>query len=206
MARRGETRERVFEHVCRFTREKGYSPSVREIGRALGLRSSETVHRHLVELERGGRIRRGSPPIEHVIEMLDGEEPWLARAASATVPLLGRVAAGVPILAAENLEGTYAFPKEFIGDVPTFMLRVRGDSMIEAGLFDGDFVIARKQETARDGEMVVALVAGEEATVKFFHRDGAQYRLEPANRQMQPILSRDVAILGRVTWVVRKVS
>jgi repressor LexA len=205
VTKRGETRERVFEFLCRFTRENGYSPSVREIGRALGLRSSETVHRHLVALESAGRIRRRHGPNEHVIEVLQGDEPFLGQPVAAPVPLLGEVAAGAPILAAEHLEGVYAFPKEFIGDEPVFMLRVRGDSMIEAGIFEGDYVIARRQETARDGEMVVALVEGSEATVKFFHREADHYRLMPANRTMGPIFSRDVAILGRVIWVMRRV-
>lgn len=206
MTKQGETRTRVFEFLCRFTRQNGRSPTVREIGRALGLRSSETVHRHLVELEREGKIRRQSTPNSHVIEILDAEEPWLARPESVAVPLVGRVAAGAPILAAEHLEGVYAFPKELVGEEPTFMLRVRGDSMIEAGIFDGDFVIARKEETARNGDMVVALVDGEEATVKFFHRESGRFRLEPANRTMGPIFSQDVRVLGKVTWVVRPVG
>lgn len=205
VTKRGETRERVYEFLCRFTREEGRSPTVRELGRALGLRSSETVHRHLVALEREGRIRRRHTPTEHVIEILDQEEPWLARPESVPVPLVGRVAAGAPILASEHLEGVYAFPREFVGEEQAFMLRVRGDSMIEAGIFDGDYVIARRQETARDGEMVVALVGGEEATVKYFHREANGYRLEPANRNMKPIYAQDVQILGRVIWVVRRV-
>jgi len=205
MTQQGETRARVFEFLCRFSRREGRSPTVREIGRALGLRSSETVHRHLVELEREGKIRRRSTPNTHVIEILDEEEPWLARAESVSVPLVGRVAAGAPIYASEQVEGVYAFPKELVGEEPAFMLRVRGDSMIEAGIFDGDFVIARKQETARDGEMVVALVEDEEATVKYFHREAGHYRLEPANRTMGPIYSNNVRVLGRVIWVVRPV-
>ena len=205
MAKQGETRERVYEFVCRYTKEHGHSPTVREIGRALGLRSSETVHRHLTELENEGKLRRQPASTNRAIEILDGEEPWLAPRDSAPVPLVGQVAAGVPILAAENIEGIYAFPREFVGSEPTFMLRVRGDSMIEAGIFDGDFIIARRQDTARAGEMVVALVDGGEATVKYFHRESDHFRLEPANRNMGPILSRDVRILGRVTWVVRPV-
>jgi repressor LexA len=130
----------------------------------------------------------------------------LARPQSVAVPLVGRVAAGTPLLAVENLEGVYAFPKEFVGDSPVFMLRVKGDSMIEAGIFDGDYVIARRQETARNGEMVVALVEGTDATVKYFYREDGRFRLEPANRTMQPILSNDVAVLGTVQWVVRKVG
>jgi repressor LexA len=205
VTKQGETRARVFEFLRHFTREEGRSPTVREIGRALGLRSSETVHRHLVALEHEGKIRRRRTPTEYVVEILDEEEPWLARPQSVAVPLLGRVAAGTPTLAAEHLEGVYAFPKEFVGDAPVFMLQVRGDSMIEAGIFDGDYVIARKQETARNGEMVVALVEGEEATVKYFHREADGFRLEPANRHLRPIFSREVQVLGRVTWVVRRV-
>ncbi|MDH7568854.1 MAG: transcriptional repressor LexA [Armatimonadota bacterium] len=206
MAKKGETRGRIYDYLCRFTRENGYSPSVREICRALGLRSTETVHRHLVQLEEEGRIRRHRTPNEYTIEILDGGEPWLARPQSVAVPLVGRVAAGTPLLAVENLEGVYAFPKEFVGDSPVFMLRVKGDSMIEAGIFDGDYVIARRQETARNGEMVVALVEGTDATVKYFYREDGRFRLEPANRTMQPILSNDVAVLGTVQWVVRKVG
>lgn len=204
MAQRGETRERIFEYLCRTIRERGYPPSVREIGRAVGLSSTESVHRHLTELERDGKIRRRPMPGGSVIEVLAGDDAW-PEAQSVSVPLVGRVAAGAPILAAEQVEGLYAFPKEFVGEEPAFMLRVRGDSMIEAGIFDGDYVIARKQETAREGEIVVALVGGEEATVKYFHRSDGHIRLEPANRHMQPILARDVQILGRVTWVVRPV-
>ncbi|HOJ19993.1 MAG TPA: transcriptional repressor LexA [Armatimonadota bacterium] len=206
MSRQGETRARVFEFLCGFTRQHHRSPTVREIGRALGLRSSETVHRHLVELEREGKIRRISTPNSFVIEILDAEELWLAQPASVAVPLVGRVAAGAPLLAAEHREAVYALPKEWVGEDPTFMLRVRGESMIEAGIFDGDYVIARKEETARDGDMVVALVDGEEATVKYFFREPDRYRLEPANQAMAPIYSHDVRILGKVIWVVRRVG
>jgi repressor LexA len=196
----------VFEFLCKFTRQHHRSPTVREIGRALGLRSSETVHRHLVALERVGKVRRHSTPNSFVIEILDPDEPWLAQPASVAVPLVGRVAAGAPLLAEEHREGVYAFPKEWVGEEPAFMLRVRGESMIEAGIFDGDYVIARKEETARDGDMVVALVDGEEATIKYFFREPDRYRLEPANQAMAPIFSRDVRVLGQVIWVVRRVG
>lgn len=205
MAKQGETQARVFEFLCRYMRENGYPPSVREIGRAVGLSSSETVQRHLEALEEQGKIRRQHSARGRAIEILEGDDPLLTPGASAAVPLVGRVAAGAPLLASEHVEGVYPFPREFIGEEPAFMLRVRGDSMIEAGIFDGDFVIVRKQETARDGEIVVALVEGGEATVKFLYRERDHVRLEPANHTMGPILCRDVQILGRVTWVVRQV-
>lgn len=197
-----ERQRRILEYIRSEVASKGYPPSVREIGNAVGLRSSSTVHGHLTKLEELGYIRRDlSKP--RAIELLDEALPSKARIVD--VPLVGKVTAGMPILAVENIEDYYPIPKDFVEHEDVFMLRVKGDSMIEAGILDGDFVLVAKQETARNGEIVVALVDGEEATVKRFFHEETHIRLQPENAAIEPLLVDDVRILGKVIGVFRRI-
>lgn len=180
---------------------KGYPPSVREIGKAVGLSSSSTVHSHLAKIEELGFIRR-DPTKPRAIEVL-GEVPW-RQGAFVSVPLVGRVTAGQPILAVENIEETYALPKSLIGNnEDVFMLTVQGSSMINAGILDGDYVLVNKQKSANNSDIVVALLDNEEATVKRFFKEKDIIRLQPENDSMSPIYSRDVSILGKVIGIFR---
>ncbi len=194
--------KQILSYIKDTLRAKGYPPSVREIGEAVGLSSSSTVHSHLAKLEELGFIRR-DPTKPRAIDVLD-EAPWRQKAMT-PVPLVGRVTAGQPILAVENIEETYPLPTELVGDETVFMLSVRGDSMVNAGILDGDYVLVRDQDTARNGEIVVAMVGDEEATVKRFFREKDHIRLQPENDYLEPILSRDVSILGKVIGVFRKI-
>ncbi len=194
--------KQILSYIKDTLRAKGYPPSVREIGEAVGLSSSSTVHSHLEKLEELGFIRR-DPTKPRAIDVLD-ETPWRQKAMT-PVPLVGRVTAGQPILAVENIEETYPFPTELVGDEAVFMLAVRGDSMINAGILDGDYVLVRDQNTARNGEIVVAMVGDDEATVKRFYRERDHIRLQPENDSFEPILSREVSILGKVIGVFRKI-
>lgn len=193
----------ILDFIRAELHRKGYPPSVREIGDAVGLSSSSTVHSHLAALENKGFIRR-DPAKPRALEVLDfrdserGIDPGSVR----NVPLVGSVAAGQPILAAENIEQTMCLPAE-IADEQTFLLRVRGDSMIEIGIFDGDFVVVRQQPTAENGDIVVAMI-DEEATVKTFYREPDRIRLQPENSALEPIYSRDVTILGKVMALFRR--
>ncbi|MBU4556086.1 MAG: transcriptional repressor LexA [Actinobacteria bacterium] len=187
----------------------GYPPSVREIGEAVGLSSSSTVHSHLAALEAKGYIKR-DPSKPRAIEVFDYRDTDRAidYGQVRAVPLVGQVAAGSPILAAENIESTMSLPAE-MADESTFILRVRGESMIEAGILDGDFVVVKQQTTAQDGDVVVAMVADEgagdpEATVKAFYREADRIRLQPRNSSMEPIYARDVSVLGKVVALFRR--
>jgi repressor LexA len=194
--------QEIFEYVKRYGAEHGYPPTVRDIGKAIGLTSSSTVHAHLANLEKLGLLRR-DPTKPRAIEVL------VDKAKSAVVPsglpVVGQVAAGQPVLAEENIEEYVPVPPIAGGDEGEFVLRVTGDSMINAGIFEGDYVVVRPQDTATDGEIVVALV-GEEATVKRFYREDDHVRLQPENDALAPIRSRDVKLLGRVVGVCRRVS
>lgn len=194
--------KQILSYIKDTLRAKGYPPSVREIGEAVGLSSSSTVHSHLAKLEELGHLRR-DPTKPRAIEVLD-EAPWRQKAMT-PVPLVGRVTAGQPILAVENIEETYPLPTELIGSDNVFMLVVQGDSMINAGILDGDYVLVRDQDTARNGEIVVALIDGEEATVKRFFKEKDYIRLQPENDYLEPINSRNVAILGKVIGVFRRI-
>ncbi|MCX8006781.1 MAG: transcriptional repressor LexA [Coriobacteriia bacterium] len=195
--------EQILDFIRSEIHRKGYPPSVREIGEAVGLSSSSTVHAHLAALERSGYIRRDptKPRALEVLDFRDTERGVDPRSVTA-VPLVGSVAAGQPILAAENIEATLPLPAEFAGE-STFILRVRGDSMIEAGILDGDFVVVRQQQTADNGDIVVALVE-DEATVKRFYREADRIRLQPENSAMEPIFVRDALILGKVVALFRR--
>lgn len=195
--------KQILDYIKDTLRAKGYPPSVREIGEAVGLSSSSTVHTHLAKLENLGFIRR-DPTKPRAIDVLD-EAPWRQKA-MIPVPLVGRVTAGHPILAVENIEETYPLPAELIGHDNVFMLTVQGESMIKAGILDGDMVLVRDQDTARNGDIVVALVNDEEATVKRFFKETDCIRLQPENDYMEPIRVRNVAILGKVIGVFRRIS
>jgi len=205
MPQKGLTRrqQEILDFILAEINRKGYPPSVREIGHAVGLTSSSTVHSHLAALEKKGYIRR-DPTKPRALEVLDfrltdkGISPDKVR----NVPLVGRVAAGTPLLAQENIEDNFAIPSELAGD-NTFMLRVKGESMIDAGILDGDYIVVRQQPTANNGEIVVALV-GDEATVKRFYKKGDRIVLKPENKLMEPIIVPDATILGRVIGLMRK--
>jgi repressor LexA len=193
--------QEIFDFVKRYRVEHGYPPTVRDIGKAIGLTSSSTVHAHLANLEKLGVLRR-DPTKPRAIEVLVDK----AKAAAATsgLPLVGQVAAGQPVLAEENIEEYVAVPPIAGGDDGQFVLRVQGDSMKDAGIYEGDHVIVRSQDTAENGEIVVALVE-DEATVKRFFREEDHVRLQPENEALEPIRTRDVQLLGRVVGVCRRV-
>ena len=191
----------IFRFIKSEVMKKGYPPSVREIGSAVGLSSSSTVHGHLGKLEEKGYIRR-DPTKPRAIEVVyDREAP---RKEIINVPIVGRVTAGEPILAVENIEDFFPMPKDFANYEDVFMLKVRGDSMIGAGILDGDYVVVRQQSHAENGDIVVALI-GEEATVKRFYREADHIRLQPENPNLAPIRSTNVQILGKVVGVFRKI-
>ncbi len=190
----------ILDYIRKEIRERGYPPSVREIGEATGLSSSSTVHGHLARLEEKGFLRR-DPDKPRAIEITG--ERQLRQQRLVSVPLVGRVTAGQPILAVQNIEETYALPYDFVHGDSVFMLRVEGESMIEAGIFDGDLVMVRSQDSAVNGDIVVALL-GDEATVKRFYNEGDEVRLQPENSAMSPIYSRDVRVLGKVIGLYRR--
>ncbi len=197
----------ILDIIARAVAERGYPPSVREIGEAVGLSSPSTVHSHLSALVKSGHLRR-DPSKPRAIEVVDtGRAPAdeaLHRAPVRDVPLVGRIAAGSPILAEQDIEEIYPLPTELVGNDPVFMLRVRGDSMIDAGIRDGDYVVVRRQPEARDGELVAALVEGEEATVKRFQRRDGRVVLHAENPAYPPmVFSEGIEILGRVVAVLR---
>ena len=192
----------IFDYVKSYGEEHGYPPTVRDIGKAIGLTSSSTVHAHLANLEKLGMLRR-DPTKPRAIEVLVDKAK--AAVAPSGLPIVGQVAAGQPVLAEENIEEYVPVPQIAGGDEGEFVLRVKGDSMVGAGIFEGDYVVVRPQETATDGEIVVALVE-DEATVKRFFREEDHVRLQPENDTFAPIRSRDVQLLGRVVGVCRRVQ
>jgi repressor LexA len=195
--------QEIFEFIKRYSSEHGYPPTVRDIGKAIGLTSSSTVHAHLSNLEKLGLVRR-DPTKPRALELL-GQAAKKVVPGPRGLPLVGRVAAGAPVLAEENIEEYVDVPLIAGGDAGEYVLRVHGESMKDAGILGGDYVVVRPQDTASDGEIVVALV-GEEATVKRFFRESDHIRLQPENTAMEPIRVRDVQILGRVVGVCRRVS
>ena len=190
----------IYKYIKDFLKMKGYPPSVREIGEKVGLSSSSTVHSYLHMLEADGKIHR-DPTKPRAIEII-GENPWenMLR-----VPLVGNVAAGVPITAEENIEEVFNVPASLLGTQDdTFMLRVQGESMINAGIFDGDYIFVKEQNTAKNGEIVVALVENEEATVKRIFFEKNRVKLQPENDTMKPFYEKNVAVLGKVIGVYRQ--
>lgn len=200
---RGLTRRQkeILTFIQRYSEAHGYPPSVREIGQALGLTSSSTVHSHLSALEKKGYLRR-DPSKPRALEILRDEREIPAKKV-VPVPVIGRVTAGQPILAQQNIEDYFPLPAEFVRSEECFILQVRGDSMINAGIYDGDLLVVRRQQAARDGDIVVARME-DEATVKRFFKEADRIRLQPENPTMEPIYTRDVAIEGVAIAVIRK--
>ena len=200
-------RLQILECIAASLRERGYPPSVREIGEAVGLTSSSTVHAHLAVLQREGYLRR-DPTKPRAIEVRydPSSKAALAARPTRTVPLVGDVAAGTGVLAAENIEELLPLPEDFTGTGSLFMLRVRGESMVEAGILDGDYVVVRQQPDAENGEVVVAGIPGDEATVKTFARRRGRVVLTPANAAMTPMDfdPDEVTVYGKVVTVLRR--
>ncbi|GMQ92908.1 MAG: transcriptional repressor LexA [Acidimicrobiia bacterium] len=197
----------ILDLISSTVAARGYPPSVREIGEEVGLSSPSTVHSHLSTLATQGFIRR-DPSKPRAIEVIadDGAIP-ISRAAVRDVPLVGNIAAGSPILAEEDIEEVYPLPIELVGRDPVFMLKIRGDSMTDLGIFDRDYVVVQKQPTARNGQIVAALVEGEEATVKTFKRTATGITLLPANDAYEPmVFTNGVEILGVVVAVLRRID
>lgn len=194
--------QQILDYMKAEVREKGYPPSVREICQAVGLKSTSTVHGHLARLEKKGLIRR-NPTKPRAIEILDGTSNLAQTRELVQVPIVGNITAGTPILAVENIEDTFPVPLDYVKNDSVFMLHVRGDSMIEAGIFDKDLILVRQQNNADNGDIVVALIE-DYATVKTFYKENDFIRLQPQNASMNPIIVRDVTILGKVIGLFRK--
>ena len=207
IARLGDRQRKILVYIEECMRERGYPPSVREIGEAVGLSSSATVHNHLATLQELGYLRR-DPTKPRAIEMRfdSASGVTMDRRPTKYIPLVGEVAAGVNVLAQENVEELVPLPMDFTGDGELFMLKVRGESMIDAGILDGDFVVCRQQNVARNGDIVVAGIPGDEATVKTFKRDGNKVVLVPSNSAMPPMVfdPSDITIFGKVVTVLRR--
>ncbi|MBO8170863.1 MAG: transcriptional repressor LexA [Bacillaceae bacterium] len=205
MKRLSKRQQAILDFIKQEVRDKGYPPSVREIGEAVGLASSSTVHGHLERLEKKGLIRR-NPTKPRAIEVLTDDMPAVEQHEQIhirKIPVVGKVTAGQPITAVENIEDYFVFPEHEVSD-DTFMLRVQGDSMINAGIMDGDYVIVKKQPVANNGEIVVAMTEDDEATVKRFYKEKDHIRLQPENDALSPIILPNVTILGKVVGVYRR--
>lgn len=192
----------IFDYIRKYAAKTGYPPTVREIGKAVGLHSSSTVHAHLANLEKLGLLKR-DPSKPRAIELLFEKAKRTIRPESG-LPLIGQVAAGEPILAEENIEEYIEIPDVIGGEDGDYILQIRGESMKNAGILEGDYVIVRPSEDAVNGEIVVALI-GEEATVKRYFREKDHIRLQPENEEMEPILSSEASVIGRVIGVFRSV-
>ncbi|WNB90295.1 transcriptional repressor LexA [Bacillus sp. NEB1478] len=193
----------ILDFIKEEVSQKGYPPSVREIGEAVGLASSSTVHGHLARLEKKGLIRR-DPTKPRAIEVL-GLEDNVASVKSISIPVLGKVTAGLPISAIENVEEYFPLPEYMVGDENVFMLSVIGNSMIEAGILDGDLVVVKQQQSANNGDIIVAMTDEDEATVKRFFKEKNHIRLQPENSSMEPIILQSCTILGKVIGVYRTI-
>lgn len=209
----GKRQLAIYDFIRSYSDEHGYPPSVREIGAAVGLASPSTVHMHLKVLEEQGLIKRDSKK-PRTIEVMGNQAASGQHLAEVTqdvdrdvitLPVVGRVAAGTPILAEQNIEDRLSLPTSVVGDASSFVLRVRGESMVNAGIFDGDYIVVKEQSDAHDGEIVVALI-DDSATVKTFYREPGRIRLQPENDTMEPIYVENPTILGRVTALIRSVS
>ncbi|RGX91001.1 transcriptional repressor LexA [Roseburia sp. OF03-24] len=192
--------QEILEYIKQEILNKGYPPAVREICEAVHLKSTSSVHSHLETLEKNGYIRR-DPTKPRAIEIID-DNFNLTRREVVNVPILGQVAAGQPLLAVENIENYFPIPTEFMPNAETFMLKVKGDSMINAGIFNGDKILVQKQSDAQNGDIVVALV-DDSATVKTFYKENGHYRLQPENDTMDPIIVNECSILGKVFGIMR---
>ncbi len=195
-----EKQQEILNYIKDFILNRGFPPTVREIGQAVGLSSTSSIHLHLESLIKKGYIRK-DPAKPRTIEITD-ETLTGSRREITHIPMVGRVAAGEPILADENISGYFPIPVDYLPNTETFMLKVRGDSMINVGIYDGDDIIVAKQETAKNGEIVVALV-DDSATVKRFYKEKNYYRLQPENDSLEPIITDHVSILGKVIGLLR---
>lgn len=196
---RGDTQAKILAYIEKATLQKGYPPSVREICEATGLKSTSTVHGHLIRLEKKGLLYRDSMKPRAISVPADHQA---YRADMVQVPVVGRVTAGIPITATENIEDYIALPQAMIGSGDHFILSVRGESMIDAGILDGDYVIVRRQSTADNGDIVIAMI-DDEATVKRFYKENGVFRLQPENPTMEPIIVPELTILGKVVSLYR---
>lgn len=201
-----EKQRQILEYLNRTIEEKGYPPSVREICAAVGLRSTSTVHGYLQRLEKKGLIHK-DPTKPRALKVLGDNDKYSSNYFMGKelvgIPVVGKVTAGQPILAVENIEDTFPLPVEFLHNSDAFMLKVQGDSMIEAGILDGDYILVNQQKTANNGDIVVALIE-DEATVKRFFKENGYYRLQPENQYMEPIIVQgELSILGKVIGVFR---
>ena len=211
MARKITKRQQqIYDFIRSYQLEKGYPPSVREMAAAVGLSSPSTVHAHLSALEARGLIKRDkTKPRALEVFNEDGTAAKLAEVkeqpdrGTISLPLVGRVAAGLPILAEQNVEDTFTLPTEIVTDSSSFVLEVHGESMINAGIFNGDFIVVREQKSAMNGEIVVAMIDGE-ATVKTFYKEAGRVRLQPENDSMEPIYASNPMILGKVVALMRR--
>lgn len=201
----------IYDFICTFTLENGYSPSIREIGEGVGLKSPATVYAHIENLKALGVLEKTAMKNRALsITGMKGNSTSskkntdeVENSETAFVPVLGKVAAGQPIFATENIERTFPLPIDMIGNSDTFMLKVQGESMINAGILDGDYIIVKRQPSAENGDMVVALI-DDEATVKTFYKEDGYFRLQPENDTMQPIIVNQMTILGKVTGLIRQ--
>ncbi|MGE5458890.1 MAG: transcriptional repressor LexA [Methanobacterium sp.] len=196
-----ERQRDILAFIQQRTKSQGYPPSVREIGQAVGLKSSSTVHMYLCQLEELGFIRRDPAKPRAIIVKDEPKESLELNVQQ--IPVLGKVAAGSPILAEENIDSYMAVPSDLLGKGNYYILRVQGESMIEAGILDNDYVIVREQRDAANGEIVVALIE-DEATVKRFYKMADHYKLQPENSAMEPIITRELTILGKVAGLLRR--
>ena len=204
--------KKILDFMKKEIKQKGYPPTVREVCAALGIKSTSTVHKDIATLEKEGYIRK-DPSKPRALMLVDSEEEAGAanrfsnaeRTDVVEIPVVGRVAAGTPILAEENIEDSFPVPSRYVTNGTSFMLTVKGESMIEAGIMDGDYILVQQQNTARNGDIVVAMIDGfeSEATVKTFYKEDNHIRLQPENSTMNPIIVKDVRILGKVTGVFR---
>lgn len=204
MAKLTKRQQQILNFIKSEVRKKGYPPSVREIGEAVGLASSSTVHGHLARLEKNGFIRR-DPTKPRAIEIIDPADKEFRNIEEKTtlVPVIGKVTAGTPITAVENIEDYIPVPKHMVDNDQVFILRVEGESMIDAGILDGDNVIVKQQPTAENGDIVVAMTEDNEATVKRFYKEKDYIRLQPENKTMEPIILKNCVILGKVIGLFR---
>ena len=196
---RGDNQQRILEYIKSEIQTKGYPPSVREIANAVGLKSTSTVHGHLTRLEKKGLLHRDAMK-PRAMEVIG--DPNFVRNATTAIPVVGRVTAGQPILAEENVDEYIPIPDAMRGDGEHFILLVRGESMIQAGIMDGDYVVVRKQQEANNGDIVVAMIE-DSATVKRFYKEHGHFRLQPENPTMDPIYTDEVTILGKVVSLYR---
>ncbi|MCR4427397.1 MAG: transcriptional repressor LexA [Firmicutes bacterium] len=196
--------KQILAFIAKETESRGYPPSVREIGHAVGLKSTSTVHGYLASLERKGHIRRDPVKPRAIEVLMDGDAVPVPARGVVSIPVVGRVTAGAPILAVENIDEYFPLPRSFAGESEVFMLKVSGESMIGAGILDGDYVIVRRQAAAANGDIVVALIEDEATVKRFFHEDG-HIRLEPENPAFSALITEKATVLGKVVGLVRRI-